>query len=48
VRRYQERALDTYTDEPFRAVDWQLQGMTQTVTRLMGQPKEWGLLAKTA
>src|SRR5215475_13670575 len=27
VRRYQERALDTYTDEPFRAIDWQLQGM---------------------
>ena len=30
VRRYQERALDTYTDEPFRAIDWQLQGMSQT------------------
>ena len=30
VRRYQERALDTYVGEPFRALDWQLQGMTQT------------------
>src|ERR1041384_1419304 len=24
-RRYQERALDTYVGDPFRALDWQLQ-----------------------
>jgi uncharacterized protein (DUF885 family) len=30
ARRYQERALDSYMDEPIRAIDWQLQGMTPT------------------
>jgi len=30
VRRQQERAVDTYVDEAFRGIDWQLQGMTQT------------------
>jgi uncharacterized protein (DUF885 family) len=30
VRHYQERALDSYVDEPFRGVDWQIQGMTTT------------------
>jgi uncharacterized protein (DUF885 family) len=45
-RRYQERALDTYTDEPFRAVDWQLQGMTQTGDKTYGSAEEWGLLTK--
>src|SRR6267378_2419889 len=46
VRRYQERALDTYTDEPFRAVDWQLQGMSQTGDKTYGTPDEWTLVAK--
>lgn len=46
VRRYQERALDTYTDEPFRAVDWQLQGMTQTGEKTYGTDEEWSLVAK--
>ena len=46
ARRYQERALDTYTDEPFRAVDWQLQGMTQTGDKSYGTAEEWGLLTK--
>lgn len=44
-RRYQERALDTYVDEPFRAVDWQLQGMTQTGDKTYGTPEEWSLVA---
>jgi uncharacterized protein (DUF885 family) len=44
VRRYQERAVDTYTDEPFRAIDWQLQGMTQTGPNTYGTPEEWTLL----
>ena len=46
-RRYQERALDTYTDEPFRAVDWQLQGMTQTGDKTYGTAEEWGLVNQT-
>jgi uncharacterized protein (DUF885 family) len=45
VRRYQERALDTYTDEPFRAIDWQLQGMTQTGEKTYGTEDEWALVA---
>jgi uncharacterized protein (DUF885 family) len=46
VRRYQERALDTYTDEPFRAIDWQLQGMSQTGEKTYGTAEEWGLVGK--
>lgn len=46
VRRYQERAVDTYTDEPFRAIDWQLQGMTQTGDKTYGTDEEWSLVAK--
>jgi Uncharacterized protein conserved in bacteria len=30
VRKYQQRSVDTYTDEPFRSIDFQLQGMTET------------------
>jgi uncharacterized protein (DUF885 family) len=45
VRRYQERALDSYTDEPFRAIDWQLQGMTQTGEKTYGTEDEWSLVA---
>lgn len=46
TRKYQERALDTYTDEPFRAIDWQLQGMTQTGEKTYGTPEEWSLVIK--
>ncbi|HKP72244.1 MAG TPA: DUF885 domain-containing protein, partial [Pyrinomonadaceae bacterium] len=46
VRKYQERALDTYTDEPFRAIDWQLQGMTQTGDKTYGTPEEWSLVVR--
>ena len=46
ARRYQERAVDTYTDEPFRAIDWQLQGMTQTGEKTYGTDEEWSLVAK--
>src|SRR5205807_1022285 len=28
VRHYQQRSLDTYATEPFRSLDWQMQGMT--------------------
>ena len=44
VRKWQQRALDTYTDEPFRAVDFYLQGMTQTGPTSYGTPAEWRLL----
>jgi uncharacterized protein (DUF885 family) len=43
-RRYQERAVDTYVSEPFRAIDWQLQGMTQTGDKSYGTPEEWRLV----
>jgi uncharacterized protein (DUF885 family) len=46
TRKYQERALDTYTDEPFRGIDWQLQGMTQTGEASYGTAEEWDLLVK--
>jgi uncharacterized protein (DUF885 family) len=45
TRRYQERAVDTYVSEPFRAIDWQLQGMTQTGEKTYGTPDEWRLVA---
>ncbi len=44
VRRYQERALDTYAGEPFRAMDWQLQGMSQTGATTYGTAEEWALV----
>jgi uncharacterized protein (DUF885 family) len=46
TRRYQERALDTYISEPFRAIDWQMQGMTQTGPSSYGTAEEWTLLTK--
>jgi uncharacterized protein (DUF885 family) len=45
-RRYQERAVDTYVLEPFRAVDWQLQGMTPTSDGTLGTEQEWTLLTR--
>ncbi len=41
TRRYQERALDTYVDEPFRGVDWQLQGFTDLGNGHYGTAVEW-------
>jgi uncharacterized protein (DUF885 family) len=41
VRRYQERSLDSYMDEPFRGVDWQIQGMTATGDKTYGTADEW-------
>ena len=46
VRRYQERAVDTYVGEPFRAIDWQLQGLTQTGEKTFGTSDEWTLVAQ--
>jgi uncharacterized protein (DUF885 family) len=44
VRHYQERALDTYVGEPFRALDWQLQGLSQTGATTYGTSDEWTLV----
>jgi uncharacterized protein (DUF885 family) len=46
TRKYQERAVDTYVSEPFRAIDWQLQGMTQTGQNSYGTPEEWRLVTQ--
>ncbi len=46
VLRYQERALDTFTSDPFRALDWQMQGMSQTGGSTYGTPEEWTLLIR--
>src|ERR1041385_3659486 len=45
-RRYQERSLDTYTVEPFRSVDFFIQGMTQTGPNTYGTPEEWAMVVK--
>jgi uncharacterized protein (DUF885 family) len=44
VRKHHERALDTYVSDPFRAIDWQLQGMTHTDEKVYGTAEEWTLL----
>jgi uncharacterized protein (DUF885 family) len=41
VLRHQERSLDSYVDEPFRGVDWQIQGMTPTGQGTYGTEAEW-------
>jgi len=46
VRKYQERALDTYTVDPFRSLDFYMQGMSQTGGATYGTPEEWGLVVK--
>src|SRR5205814_9562297 len=43
-RRYHARSLDTYTVEPFRSVDFFIQGMTQTGPAAYGTPDEWSLV----
>jgi uncharacterized protein (DUF885 family) len=41
VRRHQERSLDSFVDEPFRGIDWQIQGMTATGNGTYGTDAEW-------
>jgi uncharacterized protein (DUF885 family) len=41
VRHHQQRALDSYVDEPFRGVDWQIQGMGASGTATFGTEAEW-------
>ena len=43
-RKYHQRAVDTYTTEPFRGVDWQLQQMQDAGNGLRGTEAEWALL----
>ena len=48
VRKYQQRSLDTYLDEPALGVELQLQGMTATGQGAYGTEAEWGaVLART-
>ncbi|MGZ7031373.1 MAG: DUF885 domain-containing protein, partial [Thermoanaerobaculia bacterium] len=44
VRKYPQRSVDTYMDEPFRGVDFQLQGMTPTGANTYGTAEEWSLV----
>jgi uncharacterized protein (DUF885 family) len=41
VRHHQQRSIDSYVDEPFRGVDWQIQGMTRTGEGTYGTDTEW-------
>ncbi len=48
VRRHQQRALDSYVDEPLRGIDWQIQGMTPTAAGSRGTEAEWqAVIART-
>ena len=40
-RKYHQRAVDTYTTEPFRGVDWQMQQMQDVGNGLRGNETEW-------
>ena len=40
-RKYHQRAVDTYTTEPFRGIDWQLQQMQDLGDGRRGTEAEW-------
>ena len=40
-RKYHQRAVDTYTTEPFRGIDWQMQQMQDVGSGLRGTEAEW-------
>jgi uncharacterized protein (DUF885 family) len=44
ARKYHQRAVDTYTTEPFRGVDWQLQQMQDLGNDVRGTEAEWALV----
>ena len=48
MRKYQERALDSYTVDPFRSISFYMQGMTgaDTGSETFGTPEEWALVVK--
>lgn len=39
--RYYQRAIDTYVQEPFRGVDWQIQQMQELPGGLLGNETDW-------
>lgn len=41
ARKYQERSIDSYVDEPFRGVDFQLQGMEDRGNGAYGSAQDW-------
>jgi len=41
VRKYQQRAMDSYVDEPFRGVDFQLQGLKLKTDGSYGYAQDW-------
>jgi uncharacterized protein (DUF885 family) len=41
VLHHQQRALDSFVDEPFRGIDWQIQGMTAAGDDTRGTDLEW-------
>jgi len=43
-RKYHQRAVDTYTTEPFRGIDWQMQQMPDLGNGVRGTEAEWALL----
>src|SRR4030095_7830251 len=45
-RHYQQRALDTYTDQPFRGADWLLQGMGRNADGSYGTQADWQRLTE--
>jgi uncharacterized protein (DUF885 family) len=48
VLQHQQRAIDPYVDEPFRGIDWQIQGMTPVDGGQLGTPQEWrDVIART-
>lgn len=40
-RKYHQRAIDTYTAEPFRGIDWQMQQMQDAGNGQRGTEAEW-------
>ena len=44
VRKYHQRAVDTYVTEPFRGIDWHVQQMQDAGNGLRGTEQEWELL----
>ena len=41
ARKYQQRSIDSYVDEPFRGVDFQLQGMADGAAGSYGTAPDW-------
>jgi uncharacterized protein (DUF885 family) len=44
--RYDQRSVDTYVQEPFRGVDWQIQQMEDAGGGLLGSEAEWEMVAR--